>query len=252
MCYSKSLAKDIRDLTRRYGTANPEKLSQMGLDFLLEPIFYANGFDFPKWPVITSMGIMEIRNWGMIPFFTKNRAEAEKLRMMTLNAKAETIFDKRSFKSSIMTNRCLVPVTGFYEWRWMDPKGKSKIPYYIYLKQEEIFSLAGIMDKWVDKHTGEVFQTYAIVTTAANPLMEKIHNSKKRMPVILSRHLENEWLNPERTEQDLVELMQPIDDDQMSAYTISKLITSRTEERNVPGVMKKFDYQELNQTSLNI
>ena len=252
MCYSKSLAKDIRDLTRRYGTARPEKLSQKGLDFLREPIYYANGFDFPMWPVITSPGAIEARSWGLIPFFTKNRAEADKLRMMALNAKAETIFDKRSFRSSIMTNRCLVPVTGFYEWRWMDPKGKLKIPHYIYLKQEEIFSMAGIMDKWVDKTTGEVFQTYAIVTTMANLLMEKIHNSKKRMPVILPRSLENEWLNPDITEQDLVELMQPIDDDKMAAHAISKLITSRTEERNVPEVMVKFDYPELKQTSLNI
>ena len=110
----------------------------------------------------------------------------------TLNAKAETIHSLSSFRESIKSRRCIVPLTSFYEWRWNDPKGNSKTKFQIGLK-EEIFSLAGIYDSWLDKETGENLNTFAVITTEANPMMAKIHNKKKRMPVILSNN--KEWFS---------------------------------------------------------
>jgi putative SOS response-associated peptidase YedK len=76
-------------------------------------------------------------------------------------------------------------MTGFYEWKWLDSKGKEKQPYYIYLKDQKLFSAAGLYSSWHDKASDKTVYTYTILTTAANPLMTEIHNMKKRMPVLL-------------------------------------------------------------------
>ena len=84
---------------------------------------------------------------------------------MTLNARADTIFEKPSFREPIMKKRCIVPSTGYFEWRH---EGANKIPYYIYVKDEPIFSMAGIYDRWLDKDTGEEHKTFSIITTDTN------------------------------------------------------------------------------------
>ena len=84
------------------------------------------------------------------------------------------------------SKRCIIPVKGFYEWQHV---GNDKIPWYIYHSENEILSLAGIYDDWTETTTGEIFTTFSIVTTEANDLMAEIHNSGKRMPVILDYDL---------------------------------------------------------------
>ena len=109
-----------------------------------------------------------------MPFWTKDEVAAERIRTQTLNARAETIHQKPSFRASIMTKRCLVLVDGFYEWR---EEGKKKYPYYISLASNDAFALAGIWDRWLNNSTGEVKDTFSIITTRANPLLERIHNT---------------------------------------------------------------------------
>ena len=110
---------------------------------------------------------------------------------------------KASFRSSL-NNRCLVLSDGFYEWQWLDDKGKQKLKFLITRPNEEAFAFAGLWNDWVDKSTGEIIKTYTIITTAANELMAKIHNNKKRMPFILSNEIEEAWLQGEELKfQDL-------------------------------------------------
>jgi putative SOS response-associated peptidase YedK len=167
---------------------------------------------------------------------------AMKVRTQTLNAKSETVFEKPSYKFSIHKKRCMVVSTGFYEWQDCN---KKKYPYFIRLKSSDIFALAGIYSHWVDKSTGELFRTFSILTTHANPLMARIHNLKERMPVILLPERERDWLNPDLTDEQIKTFFPGIDERLMDAYTISKLITSRTENSNVPAVQEKFSYPEL-------
>ena len=108
---------------------------------------------------------------------------------MTLNARADTIFEKPSFREPIMKKRCIVPSTGYFEWRH---EGANKIPYYIYVKDEPIFSMAGIYDRWLDKDTGEEHETFSIITTDTNSLTDYIDNTKHRMPAILTQEEEEE------------------------------------------------------------
>jgi len=89
----------------------------------------------------------------------------------------------------------MIIADGFYEWQWLDKKGKEKQKYLITLPGEELFSYAGLWSRWVNLETGEIVKSYTIITTEADQLMSEIHNSKKRMPVILTRENENEWMN---------------------------------------------------------
>ena len=239
MCYHVSVHSPKDKLTKRF------KARIQDDELFSNPNFHVSGFSHRKLPVITEEqpDLIQGYNWGLIPFFMKDIASAKQSRIHCLNAKSETIFEKPSFRAPIMKRRCLVLVDGFMEWRDVN---KNKYPHYIYLKEKEPFALGGIYDKWVDKETGENFNTFSIITTEANPMMAAIHNSKLRMPLILDRTVEQAWLKENNTKEDLINYMQPFDENKMAFNTISKLITSRKENTNVEKVLEPFEYHELN------
>lgn len=156
-----------------------------------KPTQHLNGFDFPLTPIIIDENPSEIvhYNWGLIPTWAKD----DSIQKMTLNARIETVDEKPSFKNSV-NKRCLVIANGFYEWQWHDTKGKNKTKFEIGIGNNNLFAFAGLYSQWTDKNTGEIKDTYTIVTTEANPLMAEIHNIKKRMPIILKPEDEIKWL----------------------------------------------------------
>jgi len=158
---------------------------------------------------------------------------------LTLNARSESIFEKASFRKSILSRRCLVPADGFFEWQTV---GTKKIPWYIKLKEQEILSFGGIWDLWRDSE-GNPIVTYSIITTEANPLMAEIHNSKKRMPLILPAGEEKTWMEPSLTLEKIREMMVPFPESGMDAWTISKLVTTRGADTNTPEVKKPFRWE---------
>src|SRR5690554_2121254 len=115
------------------------------------------------------------------------------MRKSTLNAKLETIGEVPSFKS-INEQRCVLPVTGFYEWKWLDSKGKRKEKYLIQLDQESVFGLAGLFSSWTNPKSGEIVNSFSLLTTEANEIMAEIHNIKKRMPLIMDPEQAKKWL----------------------------------------------------------
>ncbi|MFZ1785104.1 MAG: SOS response-associated peptidase [Ferruginibacter sp.] len=208
------------------------------------PVFHASGFTFLQMPVITQKqpDRVQLFNWGLIPHWVKTKADADKLRAQTLNARSETVFEKPSFRSYIPNNRCLVMADGFFEW--MDLQ-KKKYPHFIQMKDRQLFCFAGIYASWVDKSTGELINSFSILTTDANPMMEKIHNLKKRMPVIVPPLLYKKWLSPDLKKEDIQSFFQPYPETDMQNHTISKRITSRTENSNAPETIEPFTYPEL-------
>lgn len=240
MCYHKQDASMNDELMVRYDAI----MREAGF----EPSYYENGFDFKAGPVITSDRPKEFQmmHWGFIPWWVKSVQEATAMRLRTLNCISEEMYDKPAFKDSAKEGkRCLIPCTGFFEWRWFKG-GKIKYPYFVRHKAEKIFSIAGLYSTWNDKSTGEVHDTYSVLTTRANALMEKIHNSRKRMPVVLVREYEKDWLNPHLTREDVNALCEPIADEALEAYTISKMITDRKiEDKNRPEISRPFEYPEL-------
>ena len=154
--------------------------------------------------------------WGLIPFWAKNRSIGSRM----INARAETVADKRSFLDSFRRRRCLVLADGFYEWR---RTGSGKRPMRVALRSGEPFAFAGIWSMWRDPE-GNSIPTCAIITTSANELLRPIHH---RMPVILAREMEGFWLD--RSNQDTTELrsgLTPYPDDAMEAYEVSTLVNS--------------------------
>ena len=140
-----------------------------------------NGFGHPSLP-IALLEELKIFNWGLIPSWAKDNSIQKK----TLNARIETIRERNAYKQYV-DNRCLLPINGFYEWKHLDG-GKTKLKHRIKLKDQNLFSLGCIYAK----------DTFSIVTTAANEVMEEIHKTKKRMPVIIPKELERDWLtNPD-------------------------------------------------------
>lgn len=158
------------------------------------PSTRVSAFSLPLLPVITSheQGLIQLYVWGLIPYWVKEEKMADDLRMKTFNAKSETLAEKPSFRHILNRKRCLVLTTGFYEWH---TDGKKKLPYFIGLKDEAGFALAGLYDSWANPSTGEILNTVTVITTRANPMMEEIHNLKKRMPVILPPENETRWLD---------------------------------------------------------
>lgn len=214
MCFHNSMSAKAIKLAARYGRKSD--IVEIYQDMLNEQ-YHVNAFNFPKYPIITQSDEIQVFNWGLIPFWTKNEKSAEEIKLMTLNARADTIFEKPSFREPIMKKRCIVPSTGYFEWRHEETK---KIPYYIYLKDEPIFSMAGIYDRWLDKETGEEYDTFSIITTDANPLTDYIHNTKHRMPAILSKEDEKKWLDSSISKTDIESLLKPFEADRMDAYVI--------------------------------
>jgi putative SOS response-associated peptidase YedK len=214
-----------------------------------------SGFDYTTYPVLKpneDRSDFEIvkAHWEFIPPWVKSLREMELIRkgidpktgekkapIPWLNAKGETLLTSRMFRDAALKRRCLILSSGFCEYRHV---GKKTIPHYISLKDQSYFFMAGIWQPWTDQETGETMDTFAMVTTAANPLMETIHNTKKRMPTILLEEEAFEWLFGNLSEARIRELATyQLDDSRMQYHTIRRdfLVQENPVER--------FQYSEL-------
>ena len=224
-----------------YSSAIPDRtplLESLGPQYTIQPylpFYYASGFDHPLMPVLRSDHPFLVRPamWGLIPAWAADRESALAICNKTLNARSETVFETASFRSAMKNDRCLVLVNGFYEWQHI---GKQKIPYFIHMPGKAIFAFAGVAATWKDKATGEVWDTFSIITTTANQLMSEIHNTKKRMPVTLDRSCWPQWLDARTSEHQLRSLMQPLTDGLLQAHPVGPVISGKSGDRNVPAV----------------
>lgn len=234
MCFSVNVNLVKEELESRYGATLIDQDKY-------RPSYYYHAFAVPEMPVVCSGDPLHLRifKWGLIPGRTRSMDEAENIRSKTFNARAESLADKSSFASSFRSKRCLVPVMGFYEWQHT---GKQKIPWYIFHSENQIISLAGLFDQWIFDRTGEVFNTFTIITTEANELLAEIHNSAKRMPAILEPHEEKLWLDNSASEEDIRLLLKPSRIEILKAHTISPLVNSRTADKNTPEVIRPYQY----------
>lgn len=159
---------------------------------------------------------LAVMRWGLIPRWTRDIHTAKPL----INARAETLTEKPAFRSLLINHRCLIPASGFFEWR---KDGKVKTPYYIQLRESPLFSFAGLYDQCQNQE-GVTVSTYTIITCEPNILIEPLHN---RMPVILSRQDEERWLDPEPvTFEDLKRILVPYPAERMKAVPVSGLVNN--------------------------
>ncbi len=165
----------------------------------------------------TTQRKIELFRWGLIPGW----ATDPKIGSRMINARAETVVDKPSFRSAVKKRRCLVLADGFYEWK---KDGKSKTPTYIQLKGGKPFALAGLWEVWKSSDKKETIKSCTILTTEPNALMNDIHD---RMPVILPPKAWEVWLSPDELPADeLPRLLKPYPSSQMKAVVVSTLVNS--------------------------
>ena len=242
MCFTVAIVRKGELITAQEYYSNLPVVRKKGLILPELPSFYlVSGFSHPRLAVVRQDGVF-LHEWGLIPSWVKDQNAANDLKTKTLNAVGETVFEKPSFRKSAVSQRCLLPVSGFYEWREVNG---VKYPYYIQVIEQDYFSLGALYDTWINKETGEIRDTFSIITTPANPLMEKIHNLKKRMPLILSPNDQMNWLDPDLNIRDIKELIKPFPETMMKAYTISRSANNPGNNRDVPGILNKVEYEEL-------
>jgi len=172
-------------------------------------------------PVIVRQGSvnqLKPMRWGLIPEWSDDKTIAQRM----INARAETLLDKPSFKNLVAEKRCLIPADGFYEWR---RDGNARVPMWICLKNREPFTFPALWDCWIDRDTGKALYTFTIITTQPNDLMRPIHN---RMPVIYDPAMGQQWLERSFAHSPLrlKSALQPLRSSQMQAYEVSSLVNS--------------------------
>jgi putative SOS response-associated peptidase YedK len=167
---------------------------------------------------------LEMFHWGLIPSWAKDPSIGNKM----INARAETVSEKPSFRSAFKKRRCLILADGFYEWQKTDD---GKQPYHIKMQDDSPFAFAGLWEIWKDE---EEIRSCTIITTAANDLMDEIHH---RMPVILPPDDYDMWLDPDFDENEpLTSLLKPYSSDKMEAYIVSRRVNKPS--NNEPSVVE--------------
>ncbi|MEK7761953.1 MAG: SOS response-associated peptidase [Nitrospirota bacterium] len=170
-------------------------------------------------PGTTARQLVELR-WGLIPSWAKD----PKIGHQCINAKAETVAEKPSFRAAFKARRCLVIATGFYEWQ---VRGKAKQPMWIGLKSSHPFAFAGLWEQWQPPE-GAAIESCTILTTEPNELLRPIHN---RMPVILSPTSYDQWLDPSfQQAEPLRALLRPYPSEDLQAYAVSTLVNNPRHE----------------------
>jgi len=178
-------------------------------------------------PVIRSMGddqrreLNELR-WGLVPKWAKDPAIGNRM----INARSEEAASKPSFRAPMRRQRCLVPSTGFFEWKLIGDENAprpKKQPYYIRRRDERVFAFAGLWDRWKGPE-GSTIESYAILTTEPNELMRPLH---KRMPVIVRPDDYALWLDPKMQDVDRVQsVFRSYPSEELTAYPVSTRVNS--------------------------
>jgi putative SOS response-associated peptidase YedK len=155
---------------------------------------------------------LTVMRWGLVPFWSKDA----KIAYSTINAKAETITTSPAFHEAMKRRRCLVPADWFYEWQKID--AKTKQPFAIGMNDGARFAFAGLWETWKEKATERTVESFTIITTDPNELMQPLHN---RMPVILRPQDYSRWIEPGDPARPPVDLLRPYNADEMKAWKVS-------------------------------
>lgn len=252
MCYETSqLAEKLYREAIRIGASSSEiyrlKLRWDQLKAEHGNYYHASGFNHPKLAVICSEHNqieLKLCVWGLIPNWTKDESFAEQIWNRTINARGESIFDKPSFKSPAQNGRCILPLNGFYEHHH---KNGRTFPYYIQASNKKRILIGAIKDSWTNKNTGEIIDSFSIVTTEGNALLSNIHNNPKlegpRMPLILNEKDSAQWLNGDN--KDATDLLKPNRSIDLQAHSVQKL-KGTFYLGNQQSVQEEHLYPELN------
>jgi len=230
MCFSYSINLSSEQLQSKFN------FSEL---IIPTPAFYFSGFDHPTLPIINQHLEVVNAQWGLIPNWCKESEKQLKLRDLGLNARAETASEKPMFKTAWQNNPIVIIASGFFEWQ---TKGNKKIPYYIYPKENKILYFAGIADHFIDSESGYNICSFSILTTQANDLLSKIHNTKKRMPVVLLENEIEDWLTSNESLRN--NWCKPAPENYLTAHTVDSRINKSSVHKNEPWAIESVQYHD--------
>jgi putative SOS response-associated peptidase YedK len=213
MCGRSSLTKTEKEIEERFrATFYSEELERYN------PLPNYNVAPTHMCPVITSQdfGRIHLYQWGLVPSWSKDKKIGSKL----INARIESLTEKPMFNALLKTNRCIIPMDGFYEWK---RNGNAKIPFRIITKDQKIFAVAGLWSRCLIESTGELIFSFTVITNHPNVLMEKIHD---RMPAILMPENEKIWLDETIPPKEALEVIFPYSAEQMEAYEVANKVNN--------------------------
>jgi putative SOS response-associated peptidase YedK len=213
MCGRSSLTKTEKEIEARFNaTFYSEELERYN------PLPNYNVAPTNMMPsiIMEEPSIIHLYRWGLVPSWAKDT----KIGHTMINARLESLQEKPAFKRLISRQRCILPLDGFYEWK---SDGKSKIPYRIQTVDQDIFSVAGLYDQWKDPSNGQMLHSFTIITLAANAFMAQIHD---RMPAILNKQMEIQWLDADLSPTAALEALQAYPSDAMTMYRVSDKVNN--------------------------
>jgi putative SOS response-associated peptidase YedK len=223
MCGRSSLNKTEKDLEERFNASfYSDELERYN------PLPNYNVAPSHIHPIISNVDPQHFRpfKWGLIPFWAKDTKIGYKM----INARIETLLEKNTFKKAMENRRCIVPFDGFYEWKKTD---KGKEAYRIITTDQEIFTIAGLWDKWTSPE-GETIHSFTLITQEPNKTVAKIHD---RMPAILNKELEEMWLAEDLNPRELISMIHPYPDAHMKAYKVSSRVNNA--RNNDPSLIEE-------------
>ncbi len=248
MCYDVQIMKGkLKKLDKRYGEVKPT-------EEVLELPLRVTGFGNSKLPVITQQlpHLIQALYWGFVPAFAKDAKQAAIWKNRSLNCRADTLRTKLAAHEHSMFKQavhqpCVILVSGFFEWHTL-ADGKTKVPYYIGLKDGETFPIAGLTSTWKD--LGDPNRTYTgttLCTTAANGLLGFIHNQPKgsedfRMPAILLPEEIPTWLDKSLSADDRLSIIKSYPQDEMMAFTVANFKKKEFRAIDDGGPLLPMDY----------
>lgn len=189
-------------------------------------------------PVFLNTGVYTYAHFGLIPSWAKDRSS------MNINARSESIFEKKSFREAYKQRRCIVPVNGYYEWE-KDPLTSKSIPYIVTSSTRNYLAFAAIYEQWYDNISGKTLLGIALITTEPNEKIAALHD---RMPVILDQKDWTKWLDNNSTYEELNSLFKPCGSEIINLDEVSELVNSVRNDS--PKCLEKSQRVSMTQGSL--
>ena len=235
MCYNvEYLTKKAEEYGQRYSL---DIASIQAVMTRLGTVNQVNAFLFPQLPVIWNdqQNVLSSARWGLIPHWASSEQKAKEIRSKTLNARAESIFDRPSYSKAIMDQRCILLLDGFFEYHHL---GGKSFPFYIKRKDGSPMAIAAVYDRWNFKDKDGAMKsarTVSMITYQANPILAQIHNKATlkapRMPLILENDTVKDW-HQAKSKSDIQDFFQVFSEEKLTAHTVRTLPKSNYEKDN--------------------
>lgn len=241
MCFHANFKEKVEKLEKKLGVELPQQPLR---DLFNAPQYHLNGFVHPNMLIIPQQfpKLLVPAVWGIVPQNKTSKEIKEYYKESVaygggLNARSEKLFNHFIYKNVALTQRCIIPVSGFFE---PHEHLKKKYPFYVHRADNEPLAFAGIYT------VIDTYVTFSILTTKASPLLAKVHNTKKRQPVMLQDDVVSLWLSNQLDSNAIKQIMDsPIPDNILETYSVSKALFSPKEDSNTHNITDEVAYGEL-------